>query len=64
MNHFLPKKKKKKKKKKICDHNKFDILSEELGNEELLVDCRVEKFINTTNSRAKDLSITSLDSLQ
>jgi len=43
------------KRKKICDHNKFKILSEELGNRELSVDCIVEKFINTTNSIAKDL---------
>ena len=42
-------------KKEICDHRKFDILCEELGNGELSIDC----FINTTNSFAKDLSITS-----
>ena len=46
-------------KKEICHHNKFDILSEEIGNEELSIDCVIEKFINTTNSIAKDLSITS-----
>ena len=47
-------------KNKICDHNKFDIFCEELGNEELSVSCIVEKFINTTNSIAKDLSIILL----
>jgi len=36
-------------KKEICDHNKFEILSEELGNGELSADYIVEKFINTTN---------------
>jgi len=41
------------------DHNKFDILSDELGNGELSEDSIVGKFINTTNSIAKDLSITS-----
>jgi len=46
-------------KKEICHHNKFEILSEEIGNEELSIDCVIEKFINTTNSIAKDLSITS-----
>jgi hypothetical protein len=35
------------------------VLSEEFGNEELSIDCIIEKFINTTNSIAKDLSITS-----
>ena len=67
MNHFLlPKKfvrwdryKCLEQKKEICHHNKFEILSEEIGNEELLIDCVIEKFINTTNSIAKDLSITS-----
>ena len=47
-------------KKEICDHNKFEILSEELGNEELSVDSIVEKALTTTNSIAKDLSIISL----
>ena len=42
-------------KKKIYDHNKFNILSEELGNEEL----SVEKLINITNSIVKDLLIIS-----
>jgi len=46
-------------KKKICHHNKFKILSEEIGNEELSIDCVIEKFINTTNSITKDLLITS-----
>jgi len=46
-------------KKEICYHNKFEILSEEIGNEELSIDCVIEKFINITNSIAKDLSITS-----
>jgi len=46
-------------KKDICHHNKFEILSEELGNEEFSIDCVIEKFINTTNSISKDLSITS-----
>jgi len=32
------------KKKEICDHNKFEILSEELGNEELSADYIVEKI--------------------
>ena len=53
---FLPKKKKNfllsgiginvlnLKKKEICDHNKFEILSEELGNEELSADYIVEKI--------------------
>ena len=40
-------------KKEICYHNKFEILSEEIGNEELSIDCVIEKFINTTNSIAK-----------
>ena len=35
-------------KKEICHHNKFEILSEEIGNEELSIDCVIEKFINTT----------------
>jgi len=46
-------------KKEICHHNKFEILREEIENEELSIDCVIEKFINTTNSIAKDLSITS-----
>ena len=46
-------------KKEIRDHNKFEILSEELGNEELSEESIVEKFISTTNSITKDLSITS-----
>jgi len=46
-------------KKEISHHNYFEILSEELGNEELSADSIVEKFINTTNSIAKELSITS-----
>ena len=41
------------------NNNKFDILSEELENEELSVDSIYENFINTINSIAKDLSITS-----
>jgi hypothetical protein len=45
--------------KEICDNNKFEILSKESGTEELSVDCIVEKFINTTNFIAKDLSIIS-----
>ena len=45
-------------KNEICDHNKFDILSEEISsNDELSTDSIVEKFISTTNSIAKDLSI-------
>ena len=67
MNHFLlPKKfvrwdryKCLEQKKEIYHHNKFEILSEEIGNEELSMDCVIEKIINTTNSIAKDLSITS-----
>jgi len=70
MNHFLlPKKKKNfvrwdrykclELKKEICDHNKFEIHNEELGNEELSIDCVIEKFINTINSIVKDLSIKS-----
>jgi len=47
------------KRKKICYHNKFEILCEEIGNEELSINCVIEKFINTTNSIAKDLSIIS-----
>jgi len=47
-------------KNEIYDHNKFEILCEELGNEEFSADSIVEKFINTTNSNAKNLSITSL----
>ena len=46
-------------KKEICHHNIFEIFSEEIGNVELSIDCVIEKFINTTNSIAKDLSITS-----
>jgi len=46
-------------KKEISDHNKFEFLSEELGNREHSKDCIVEKVINTTNSIAKDLSIIS-----
>ena len=46
-------------KKEICHHNKFKIHSEEIGNKELSIDCVIEKFINTTNSIAKNLSITS-----
>jgi len=39
---------------------KFEILSEELGNEELSIDYVIEKkFINTTNSMAKNLLMTS-----
>ena len=43
--------------KEICHHNTLEILSEEIENEELSIDCVIEKFINTTNSIAKDLSI-------
>ena len=46
-------------KKEIWDHNKFEILSEELGNKVLSADSIVEKFINITNSGARNLSITS-----
>ena len=46
-------------KKEVCHYNKFEILNEEKGNEELSIDCVIEKFINATNSIAKDLSITS-----
>jgi len=46
-------------KKEISDHNKFEFLSEGLGNREHSKDCIVEKVINTTNSIAKDLSIIS-----
>ena len=68
MNHFCYQKKKfvrwdrykcLEQKKEICHHNKFEILSKEIGNEELSIDCGIEKFINITNSIAKDLSITS-----
>jgi len=41
------------KRKEICHHNKFEILSEEIGNEKLSIGCDIEKFINTTNSIAK-----------
>jgi len=34
----------------MCHHNKFEILNEKLGNEELSIDYVIEKFINTTNS--------------
>jgi len=37
-------------KKEMCHHNKFEILNEKLGNEELSIDYVIEKFINTTNS--------------
>ena len=30
-------------KKEICHHNKFEILSEEIGNEELSIGCVIEK---------------------
>ena len=64
MNHFCYQKKKKffydrigknilNKRKKYVNHNKFEILSEEVGNEEFSIDCIIEKFINTTNSIAK-----------
>jgi len=33
-------------KKEICDYNKFENLSEELGNEELSADSIIEKYIN------------------
>jgi len=47
-------------KKEICDYKKFEILSEELGKwRTFLVGCIIEKFINTINSIAKDLSIIS-----
>jgi len=47
-------------KNEICHHpNKLEILSEELRNEEHSEDTIIEKFINTTNSIAKDWSITS-----
>jgi len=46
------------------DHNKFDILSKELGNRELSAGCIVEKFINTTNSIAKGHLITSLTEIR
>jgi len=51
-------------KNEICHHNKFEVLREELGNEELSVDCIIEKFINTTNFIAKDLLITSINKNQ
>jgi len=38
----------------LIKKNLLMILSEKLGNEELSVDRIVEKFINTTNSIAKD----------
>jgi len=42
-------------KNEICHHpNKLEILSEELRNEEHSEDTIIEKFINTTNSIAKD----------
>ena len=37
-------------KKEMCHRNKFEILNEKLGNEELSIDYVIEKFINTTNS--------------
>ena len=37
-------------KKEICHHNKFEILSEEIENEELSMDCVIEKFINFTTN--------------
>jgi hypothetical protein len=46
-------------KKEICDQNKFEIFSEELGNGELYTDSIVELLINTSNSIIMDLSITS-----
>jgi hypothetical protein len=46
-------------KKEICHHNKFEILSEEIGNEELSANGIVEKFIDITNSITKNLSIIS-----
>jgi len=45
--------------KEICHHNKFEILSEVIGNGELSVDYIIEKITNTTNSIAKNLSIIS-----
>ena len=65
MNYFFYQKKKKfvsrwdwykclELKKEICDHHKFDILREELGNGELSADSIVEKFINSSNSITKD----------
>jgi len=45
-------------KKEICHHNKFEILSKEIGNEELSIDCIIEKLINASNSITKDWSIT------
>ena len=47
------------KRKKYVITINLKILSEEIGNEELSIDCVIEKFINTTNSIAKDLLITS-----
>jgi hypothetical protein len=47
------------KRKKYVITINLKILSEEIENEELSIDCVIEKFINTTNSIAKDLSITS-----
>jgi len=41
-------------KKEICHHNKFEILSKEIGNEELSIDCIIEKLINASNSITKD----------
>jgi hypothetical protein len=40
-------------------YNKFEILSEEIGNEELSANGIVEKFIDITNSITKNLSIIS-----
>jgi hypothetical protein len=42
-------------KNEVCDYNKFNTLGDELRNEEISVNCIVEKFINTTDSIAKDL---------
>jgi len=48
------------KERNMSSQYKFEILSEELGNEELSIDYVIEKkFINTTNSMAKNLLMTS-----
>jgi len=46
-------------KREIWDHNKFDIFNDELGTGELSADGMIEKFIHTTNSLVKDISISS-----
>jgi hypothetical protein len=48
------------KRKNICHHNKFEILSEEIGNEELSIDCDIEKFINWEDQGNKNGILTKV----